>query len=122
MSELAATQERQACRHCDGTGHEPPPAPPPVWDMSYQPIVAAEIEAARVRGEPWTGYRPFVSFEEQVGAMACGCRSKRSSKRKLSVVVSYATFLAGRTVLCADCAAERGIAHQPLPWTNDWGS
>jgi hypothetical protein len=55
--------------------------------------VAAEIKAARARGEYWTPFREFINPTEIVGAARCHCR--RPSK-----YVSYCTSFTGRVVLC----------------------
>ncbi len=55
--------------------------------------VAAEIKAARAKGEHWTPYREFINATEAVGAARCYCQ--RPSK-----YVSYCATFPGRVVLC----------------------
>lgn len=58
--------------------------------------VTAEIKAAIKKGDYWTPLRKFIIWEEQIGAMKCGCR-------KPAVYVTYCTGIAGRVVLCEGC-------------------
>ena len=67
-----------------------------------------EIYRYAAKGEHWTPYRPFYSWEEHVGAFRCGTMPKPRKCTRQSTHVSYSTALdglAGRVVVCVHCLA-----------------
>lgn len=81
--------------------------------MTYEErraAIDAEICAAIAAGKTWTDYRPFLCWEERVGAMLCCSEARRKDGsfagrqcRKESVYVSYCVGFPGRVAVCESC-------------------